>query len=97
MSIGAVETGSLVAFASIFTVIITKIKCYYKNPNCLCGYMDQADIITHDNVQLKVAKINDVDILYVSQKSASSDDSDDETIIIMNVLLGRHVINIKFN
>ena len=78
MSIGAVETGSLVAFASIFTIIITKIKCYYKNQNCLCGYMEQADIVTHDNVELKTAKINDVEILYVSQKSGNSDDSDEE-------------------
>ena len=49
--------------------------------------MDQADIVTHDNVELKTAKINDVDILYVSQKSANSDDSDDEKIMIMNVIL----------
>ena len=33
MSIGGLETGGLVAFASLFTIIITKIKCYYKNPN----------------------------------------------------------------
>ena len=77
MSIGAVETGSLVAFASIFTIIITKIKCYYKNSNCLCGYMDQSDIVTHDNVELKVAKINEVDILYVSQKSTNDTDTEE--------------------
>ena len=44
MTIGSVEVGgALVACTGIFTMIISKIKCYYKRPWCLCACIDSKE------------------------------------------------------
>ena len=44
MAIGSVEVGgAMVACTSIFTLIISKIKCYYQNPWCLCACIDSKE------------------------------------------------------
>ena len=44
MAIGSVEVGgAMVACTSIFTLIISKIKCYYKQPWCLCACIDKSE------------------------------------------------------
>ena len=44
MGIGSVEVGgALVACTSVFTMIISKIKCYYKQPWCLCACIDKSE------------------------------------------------------
>ena len=44
MAIGSVEVGgAMVACTSIFTMIISKIKCYYQNPSCLCAYLESKE------------------------------------------------------
>ena len=44
MTLGAIESGgAMVACTSIFTIIISKIKCYYKRPWCLCACIDKAE------------------------------------------------------
>ena len=44
MAIGSVEVGGgLVACTSIFTMIVSKIKCYYKKPWCLCACIEKSD------------------------------------------------------
>ena len=44
MAIGSVEAGgAMVACTSIFTMIISKIKCYYKQPWCLCACIDKGE------------------------------------------------------
>ena len=44
MAIGSVEVGGgLVACTSIFTMIVSKIKCYYKKPLCLCACIEKSD------------------------------------------------------
>ena len=52
MTLGSVETGSMVACTSLFTMIISKVKCYYKRPPFFCACMDSKD----------------VELLYVSKK-----------------------------
>jgi len=44
MALGSVEVGGgLVACTGIFTMIISKIKCYYKKPWCLCACIDSKE------------------------------------------------------
>ena len=44
MAIGSVEAGgAMVACTSIFTMIISKFKCYYKQPWCLCACIDKTE------------------------------------------------------
>ena len=44
MAIGSVEVGgAMVACTSIFTLIISKFKCYYKQPWCLCACIDKSE------------------------------------------------------
>ena len=44
MAIGSVEVGgAMVACTSIFTLIISKVKCYYKQPWCLCACIDKSE------------------------------------------------------
>ena len=44
MTLGAIESGgAMVACSSIFTMIISKNKCYYKQPWCLCACIDKSE------------------------------------------------------
>jgi hypothetical protein len=44
MTIGAVEAGgAMVACTSGITLAISKIKCYYKKPWCLCACIDSKE------------------------------------------------------
>ena len=44
MTLGAIESGgAMVACSSIFTMIISKIKCYYKKPWFLCACIDKSE------------------------------------------------------
>jgi hypothetical protein len=44
MSLGSLEVGGgMVACTSIFTMIVSKIKCYYKKPWCLCACIEKSD------------------------------------------------------
>ena len=44
MAIGSVEVGgTMVACTGLFTMIISKIKCYYKKPWCLCACIDSKE------------------------------------------------------
>ena len=44
MALGSIEAGgAMVACTSIFTMIISRIKCYYKKPWCLCACIDSKE------------------------------------------------------
>jgi len=44
MTIGAIEAGgAMVACTSIITLIVSKIKCYYRKPWCLCACIDKSE------------------------------------------------------
>lgn len=44
MTLGSVEVGGgLVACTGIFSMIISKIKCFYKRPWCLCACIDSKE------------------------------------------------------
>ena len=44
MAIGAIEAGgAMVACTSIITLIVSKIKCYYRKPWCLCACIDKSE------------------------------------------------------
>ena len=43
MPLGVMEGGTMVACSSIFTLIVSKIKCYYKKPWCLCACIEKSD------------------------------------------------------
>ena len=44
MTLGSVEVGGgLVACTGIFSMIISKIKCFYKRPWCLCACIEKSD------------------------------------------------------
>ena len=44
MALGSVEVGGgLVACTGIFSLIISKIKCFYKRPWCLCACIDSKE------------------------------------------------------
>ena len=79
MTLGSIEAGALVGFSGIISMIISKNKCYHKRPSCLCAYMDAPDIVDNDNVHVNVAKINDIELLYVSKKKEQSDSDDDNS------------------
>ena len=52
MALGSIEAGgAMVACTGIFTLIISKIKCYYKRPWCLCAYIDskEHDLLKSDS------------------------------------------------
>ena len=70
MTVGSIETGTMVACSSIFTMIISKIKCYYKRPSFLCACMESNNV-DNDDVHVNVATINDVELLYVSKKKTT--------------------------
>ena len=43
MPLGVMEGGTMVACSSIFTMIVSKLKCYYKKPWCLCACIEKSD------------------------------------------------------
>ena len=44
MAIGSVEIGgAMVACTSIFTMIISKNKCFYQHPSCLCACLESKE------------------------------------------------------
>jgi hypothetical protein len=67
----AVETGFVVAGASLITVIITKLKCYVKKNGSLnwgCGFMDKP-LVDDDELVVKQFDLGDnVKGLYVMPK-----------------------------
>ena len=77
MTLGSIEAGTLVACTSIFTLIISKIKCYYKRPTCLCGFID-TNIVDDSDINMNITTVNDVQLLYVSKKSVQLDDNSDD-------------------
>lgn len=66
-----VETGFVVAGASLLTVVITKLKCYIKkngNWSLGCGFMDKP-LVDDDEIEIKQFELSDnVKGIYVKPK-----------------------------
>jgi hypothetical protein len=73
-----VETGLLIGGSSLVTLIIGKLRCFYKHASehpCACGFTDHG--IQDDNeVHVKTTTINGVELLYVGKKHAEDDDDE---------------------
>ena len=82
------ETGFLIGGSSIITMIISKCRCYYKHASdhpLGCGFTDTP--IQDDNeIHIKTAIVNGVELLYVGKKHAEDDEieSADEYIAKSN-------------
>ena len=70
------ETGVLIGGSSLITMIISKCRCYYKHAAdhpLGCGFTDTP--IQDDNeIHIKTATVNGVELLYVGKKQADDDD-----------------------
>ena len=70
------ETGLLVAGSSIVAACVSKIKFYVKKNGvwtCGCGFTD-APLIDTDELDVNIAELGDVKVLYVKPKHVSHDD-----------------------
>ena len=71
------ETGALIGFSSLITMIIAKCRCFYKhgeNTNMACGFTDTP--LQDDNeIHIKTAMVNGVELLYVGKIQAEDDDN----------------------
>ena len=73
------ETGLLVGGISIITACVAKFKCYLKkngSVNWAVGCTD-APLIDTDEMEVKIAELGDVKVLYVKPKHVSHE-SDNE-------------------
>ena len=73
------ETGLLVGGISIVTACVAKLKCYVKKNgqvNWACGFLDKP-LVDDDEMEVKIAELGDVTVLYVKPKHASHE-SDNE-------------------
>ncbi len=73
---GAVETGVLIGFSSIITMVIAKCRCFYKHGTeqpCACGFLN-AELQDDNEIHIKTATINGVELLYVGKIQAEDDD-----------------------
>ena len=70
------ETGALMGFSSLITMIIAKCRCFYKqgtDTNWACGFTDTP--LQDDNeIHIKTATVNGVELLYVGKIQAEDDD-----------------------
>ena len=70
------ETGALIGFSSLLTMMIAKCRCFYKNgtdKNCGCGFTDTP--LQDDNeIHIKTNTVNGIDLLYVGKIQAEDDD-----------------------
>ena len=75
---GAVETGVLIGFSSIITMVIAKCRCFYKHgadKNCGCGFTDTP--LQDDNeIHIKTATVNGIELLYVGKIQAEENDDE---------------------
>ena len=71
-----IETGVLIGGSSLLTIIIGKLRCFYKHASdhpCACGFTDHG--LQDDNeIHVKTTMINGVELLYVGKKQAEDDD-----------------------
>ncbi len=75
MTLG-LETGFLIGGSSIITMIITKCRCYYKHAadNPLGCFFTNEPIQDDNEIHIKTAVVNGVELLYVGKKHALDDD-----------------------
>ena len=71
-----IETGVLIGGSSLLTIIIGKLRCFYKHASdhpCACGFTDHG--LQDDNeIHVKTTMINGVELLYVGKQQAEDDD-----------------------
>ena len=73
------ETGLLVGGISIITACVAKLKCYVKKNgvwNFGCGFLDKP-LVDDDEMEVKIAELGDVHVLYVKPKHVSHESDND--------------------
>jgi hypothetical protein len=71
------ETGFLIGFSSIITMVIAKCRCFYKHSTehpCGCGFTD-VSLIEDNEIHIKTATVNGVELLYVGKTQTEDDDT----------------------
>ena len=71
------ETGALIGFSSIITMIIAKCRCFYKHGTehpFACGFLN-AELQDDNEIHIKTATVNGVELLYVGKIQAEDDDN----------------------
>ncbi len=79
MPIGAIEAGALIGSSTLLTIVIAKIKCYYKHGAqfpCSIGFTDY-NLADNDDIHVATTKVNDIELLYVGKRKTHSDDGYD--------------------
>ena len=70
------ETGALIGFSSIIAMVIAKCRCFYKHGTehpCACGFLN-AELQDDNEIHIKTATVNGVELLYVGKIQAGDDD-----------------------
>ena len=71
------ETGVLIRFSSIITMVIAKCRCFYKHGTehpFGCGFTDTP--LQDDNeIHIKTTMVNGVELLYVGKIATENDDN----------------------
>ena len=70
MTTGILEDAGLMGGVSFTTLIITKIKCYFKQNGDTrygCGFIDKS-LIDDDETEIKTVAVDDTTVFYVSKK-----------------------------
>ena len=70
MTAGVVEGATLMGGVSIVTLVITKLKCYFKQNGETrygCGFTDKS-LIDDDETEIKTVNVDDTTVFYVSKK-----------------------------
>ena len=68
--VGEIAAGSLIGGSGLLTIIISKIRCFYKHAAefpCGCGFTD-SQLADNDDVHISFASVNGVNLLYVGKR-----------------------------
>ena len=71
----SLEIGGIVLGSSIMTIVISKLKCYYKHGTdspCGCGFTE-SNIADQDEIHIRTHQVNGIDLLYVGKKRTHRD------------------------
>ena len=78
--VSGIEAGALIGSTSIITIIIAKLRCYYKHsipiPSCACGFTENK-LPDNDDIHINTTTVNGVDLLYVGRKKTYVDEGYD--------------------
>lgn len=82
--VGEIAAGALIGGSGLLTIIISKIRCFYKHAAqfpCGCGFTD-SQLADNDDVHISSASVNGIDLLYVGKRKTHKEDGYDSDDVV---------------